>query len=103
MSEIITPIFLILESQKLNTQLLGLGLGMFMTSQTSMVAEQVRLKQWAGMVSDCQNRSSGMKVEDWYRQNGISKADYYYRLRRVRKFCINAYENSSPIEIIMTI
>ena len=65
-----------------------------MTSQTSMAAEQVRLKQWADMISDCQNRPSGMKVEDWCRQNGLTKADYYYRLRRVRKACIDAYESS---------
>ena len=34
-----------------------------MTTQTSLVAEQVRLQQWAEQVRDCKNRPRGMDVE----------------------------------------
>ena len=56
-----------------------------MTTQTSLVAVQVRLRQWAEQIRDCQNRPEGMDVETWCSQNHITKSNYYYRLRRVCK------------------
>ena len=60
-----------------------------MTTQTSLVAGQVRLRQWAEQIRDCQNRPAGMDVETWCSQNHITKSNYYYRLRRVRKACLD--------------
>lgn len=54
-----------------------------MNTQTSLVAEQIRLQQWADQIRDCQNRPSDMKVDAWCQEHGITKANYYYRLRRV--------------------
>ena len=56
-----------------------------MSIQTSLVAEQVRLQQWAAQIQECKNRPANMKVETWCSEHGITKANYYYRLRRVRK------------------
>lgn len=72
-----------------------------MTTQTSLVAEQVRLQQWAEQVRDCKNRPRGMDVETWCAQNNITKANYYYRLRRVRKACLDQMqtEQSNFIEL----
>ena len=61
-----------------------------MSSQTSLVAEKVRLRQWAAQIQECQNRPADMKVETWCSEHGITKANYYYRLRRVRKACLEA-------------
>lgn len=61
-----------------------------MSSQTSLVAEQVRLRQWAAQIQECQNRPADVKVETWCSEHGITKANYYYRLRRVRKACLEA-------------
>ena len=61
-----------------------------MSSQTSLVTEQVRLRQWAAQIQECQNRPADMKVETWCSEHGIIKANYYYRLRRVRKACLEA-------------
>ena len=66
-----------------------------MNSQTSLVAEQVRLRQWAAQIQECQSRPADMKVETWCNEHGITKANYYYRLRRVRKACLEAC-NSKP-------
>ena len=62
-----------------------------MSSQTSLVAEQVRLQQWAAQIQDCKNRPADMKVETWCSEHGITKANYYYRLKRVRKACLEVY------------
>ena len=59
-----------------------------MSSQTSLVSEQVRLQQWAEQIRECKNRPADMKVETWCSQHGITKANYYYRLNRVRKACL---------------
>ena len=61
-----------------------------MSSQTSLVATNVRLQQWALQIRECQNRPSGMKVETWCSEHGITKANYYYRLKQVRKACLQA-------------
>ena len=65
-----------------------------MSSQTSLVAEQVRLQQWAAQIQDCKNRPAAMKVETWCSEHGITKANYY-RLKRVRKACLEVY-NPEP-------
>ena len=72
-----------------------------MSSETTIVATQVRLHQWVEQIHKCQNRPIGMKVEEWCAQNGITKANYYYRLRRVRKACLDAVKptESSFIEL----
>ena len=50
-----------------------------MKSQTSLVASQVRLQHWAEQIKDCQNRPEDMDVKTWCDQNGLTKANYYYR------------------------
>ena len=66
-----------------------------MSSQTSLVAEQVRLQQWAAQIQDCKNRHADMKVETWCSEHGTTKANYYYRLKRVRKAYLEVY-NPEP-------
>ena len=61
-----------------------------MATQTSLVAQQVRIRQWAEQIRNCQNRPKGMDVETWCTQNNLTKANYYYRLRRVRQICLPA-------------
>lgn len=67
-----------------------------MKSQTSLVAQQTRLKVWADQIRDCQSRPEGMKVEEWCEQHGITKANYYYRLKRVRQACLKHTQNHEP-------
>ena len=63
-----------------------------MNTQTSLVVEQIRLQQWADQIRDCQNRPSDMKVDTWCQEHGITKANYYYRLRRVREACLELWQ-----------
>ena len=65
-----------------------------MNTQTSLVAEQIRLQKWADQIRDCQNRPSDMKVDAWCQEHGITKANYYYRLRRVREACLELCDPS---------
>lgn len=51
-----------------------------MKSQTSLVAQQTRLSEWAEQIKECQNRPQGMKIDEWCRLHGITKANYYWRL-----------------------
>lgn len=56
-----------------------------MKSQTSLVAQQTRLREWAEQIRDCSNRPHGMTVDEWCQGQGITKANYYWRLRKVRE------------------
>ena len=67
-----------------------------MKSQTSFVAEHIRLQQWADQIRGCQNRPKGMDVATWCELNGITKANYSYRLRRVRMACLSSIETGKP-------
>ena len=60
-----------------------------MAEQTSLVAQQVRLMHWAEQIRECQNRLEGMDVSTWCEQNNITKADYYYPLKRVRQMYLD--------------
>ena len=72
-----------------------------MSSTTSMVATQYRLQEWTEQIKACQNRPHGMKIEVWCNQNGISKANYYYRLRKVREACLESIpEEMLPTSIV---
>jgi len=54
-------------------------------STTSLAARQYRLQQWVEQIQKCQNRSPGVSIKEWCDQHEITVANYYYRLREVRK------------------
>ena len=65
-----------------------------MKSQTSLVAQQTRLREWAEQIRDCNNRPHGMTVDEWCQGQGITKANYYYRLKCVRQACLESMEST---------
>ena len=60
----------------------------------SLVAQQTRLREWAELVKDCQNRPQGMKIDEWCQLHHITKASYYWRLRKVREAFLETAGNS---------
>lgn len=74
-----------------------------MSLNTSLVAEQYRLQEWAAQIKECQNRPAGMPVKDWCKQHGITKTNYYYRLRRVRKACLENLTADTPSSSIVPV
>lgn len=73
-----------------------------MKSQTSLVAKQCRLQTWATQIHECQNRPEGMSVEEWCQENSLTKANYYYRLRRVRQACLDSMQEESNTFVELT-
>lgn len=67
-----------------------------MNTQTSIVAKQVRLQQWAEQIKDCQSRPKDMDVNTWCSLHGITRANYYYRFKRVREACLEQIKKQSP-------
>ena len=74
-----------------------------MSSETTMVAEQCRLREWAAQIKDCQGRPVGMSVVEWCACHGITKANYYYRLRRVRKACLENIREEMPAQQMVSV
>ena len=52
---------------------------------------QVRMAGWAEMIK--QRSESGMTVADWCAEHQISKNTYYYRLKQLRKYALEAVED----------
>ena len=50
---------------------------------TREAAKAYRLNQWTQIIREC--RSSGLKVNDWCKENDINPKKYYYWLSQVRK------------------
>ncbi len=69
-----------------------------MSPATTAVAVQYRLQEWAAQIRECQNRPAGMSVIDWCAGHGITKANYYYRLRRVREACLESLAPEAPMQ-----
>ena len=74
-----------------------------MSSETTAAAAQYRLKEWAEQIRECQNRPAGMSVGDWCATHGITKAGYYYRLRRVRQVCLENLPPEAPAQQIVPV
>lgn len=60
-----------------------------MNSETSKAARNYRLQEWAEQIRECRRRPEGMTVKDWCGLQGITVTSYYYRLRQVRKACLD--------------
>ena len=54
-----------------------------MSKEIMAVKQQVRLENWAAEVES--RTSSGLTVQQWCRENGMSPKTYYYHLRKVRE------------------
>ena len=74
-----------------------------MSSETSVAAEQCRLQEWAAQIRDCQSRPAGMSIVSWCACHGITKANYYYRLRRVRKACLETIQTKMPAQQVVPV
>lgn len=61
------------------------------------IKKQVRHKEWAAMVSDCQ--ASGKKVEDWCAENSINVSTYYKRLNVLRSELIDETKKQSIVPV----
>lgn len=67
-----------------------------MKTETSLVARQCRLMEWAEQIRNCQSRPNGMSVAQWCSMHGITTANYYYRFTQVRKACLEQVEKEQP-------
>lgn len=61
------------------------------------IKKQVRHKEWAAMVQECQ--TSGKNVEEWCNENGINISTYYKRLNVIRTELIEESENQSIVPV----
>ena len=43
-----------------------------MKSHTSLVAQQIRLSEWAELIRGYQNRPQGMKIDEWCQLETVS-------------------------------
>lgn len=71
-----------------------------MSSQTSLVARNCRLRQWAQMIHECNNRPTEMSVDEWCDNHSITKSNYYYRMRQVRKACLEMVPEKAEPSVV---
>ena len=74
-----------------------------MKTDTSIVAHQYRLMDWADQIRDCQARPDGMSVAEWCDMHSLNKHTYYYRLSQVRKACLEQVQDNTSIQNIVPV
>lgn len=74
-----------------------------MKLKPTMMVIQYHIHEWAEQGRDCQNRPVGTSVSDWCASRGITKADYYYRLRCVREACLESLPKETGVQQIIPI
>lgn len=50
---------------------------------TKLATRQIRLNEWAAIIKDC--KASGLKVDIYCEQHGLSRDAYYYWLHKVKE------------------
>ena len=60
-----------------------------MKSETSILTTQVRYQQWLQDIQECNARPAGVTVNDWCAEHHINKNSYYYRMKVLRKICLD--------------
>ena len=50
---------------------------------TKLTTSKMRIGQWADIIKDC--KKSGLKVDDYCTQHGLSRNAYFYWLRKVNE------------------
>lgn len=50
---------------------------------TKLATTQIRIQQWTAIIND--RHKSGLKVDDYCEQHGLSRNAYYYWLRKVKE------------------
>lgn len=74
-----------------------------MKTNESKVARQYRIQQWAELIKACNNRPADLSIKDWCNQNDITPANYYYRLREVRKVYLAAFPQEQEAQQLVPI
>lgn len=64
------------------------------------VEREMKLQHWMGIIKECNERPNGVRVEDWIRERGISKDQYYYWLRRVKDKCLKEAGKEPPSTMV---
>ena len=65
------------------------------TTAVTTVKQQMKLREWAEQIEAM--RVSGMTVQSWCAENGMSVKTYYYHLRKVREQCVESVPEIVPL------
>ena len=65
------------------------------TTAITTVKHQMKLREWAEQIEA--RRASGMTVQNWCAENGMSVKTYYYHLRKVREQCMETVPEIVPL------
>lgn len=65
-----------------------------MVNPTSLAVQQIHHQQWLEDIRACNERPASMTVGEWCRQHGINRHTYYWRMKVLRKACLDEIQDS---------
>ena len=66
--------------------------------KTNAIAKQYQLNEWAQAIKA--QKASGLTIENWCHENNVTKAAFYYRLRKVRQTYLENLEEQTPQNLV---
>lgn len=67
--------------------------------RVSKIKELVNLETWKRQIADC--IESGLTNSEWCKQNHVSEAQYYYRLKKVQEAALEEIElNQKSVSLV---
>lgn len=67
------------------------------TTKITTIKNEVQLREWQEQIKAQQ--SSGLRVQQWCKENGINIKTYYYHLRKIRNQFIEPAPSIVPLTI----
>lgn len=74
-----------------------------MNTKAALVARSCRFREWADMILECKRRPEYMPVKQWCEENSITVANYYYRMKEVRKACLETVPEEDIDQMIIPV
>lgn len=67
------------------------------TTAITTVKQDVQMQEWIAQIQE--QKASGLTVQGWCAENGISRKTFYYRLRKVREMCLDSAPAIVPLTV----
>ena len=68
------------------------------TTTITTVKHQMKLREWTEQIEA--RRASGMTVQNWCAEKGMSVKTYYYHLRKVHEQCMESAPEIVPLTML---
>ena len=69
--------------------------------QLTVAVHDQRIALWISRIQEC--RASGLTVDTWCKQNGLTSKNYYYWMRKIKSEAFDALSDDMKTRLILCV